>query len=269
MKAIITGASSGMGAEMARILSRKGYDVVLVARTRENLEKVAEGIKTKVDVVPLDLTIEANCYKLYDMYKDEDIDIFINCAGSGVYGFLDKTNMEDELQSIKLDVIAVQILTKLFYEKFMRENKGRIMNVSSIAAFQPGPLMASYYASKVYVYSLTIALYEEIRRRKRNVKVHVLCPGPTKTNFIKKCGVSFAVKEMSCKYVCEYAIKQMFKDKLIIIPGKLYKLMKFAERFSPETFTIKFEYRMQKKKVDRLVKQEKRRAKLESKKQVK
>ena len=149
MKALITGASSGIGASIARILSNKGYDLILVARRKTRLNKLKSELSGNVTVIPLDISSTFNCMDLYNQVKDEDVEILINCAGFGVFGDFTETSLDKELDMIDTNIKGVHILTKLFLQKFTKLNRGYILNVASSAAFQPGPLMASYYASKV------------------------------------------------------------------------------------------------------------------------
>ena len=248
MKALITGASSGIGKDMAYILSKMNYDLILVARSIDKLEEIKKDIKTNVTLYQYDLSDMDNCYKLYDNVKNEDIDIIINNAGFGVFGSFDKTNIDRELEMINLNIKAVHILTKIFLKDFKKKNEGYILNVASSAAFLPGPLMASYYASKAYVLHLTEALYEELRRDKSNVYVGVLCPGPVDTNFNNVAGVKFGVKAMNSNVVASYAIKCMFKKKLIIIPGMSIKLIYYFGKILPLKYLLKVTYNIQKAK---------------------
>lgn len=248
MKALITGASSGIGKDLSYILSNMNYDLILVARSIDKLEEIKKDFKTNVTLYQYDLSNIDNCYKLYDKVKSEDIDIIINNAGFGVFGSFDKTNIDRELEMINLNIKAVHILTKLFLKDFKKENKGYILNVASSAAFLPGPLMASYYASKAYVLHLTEALYEELRRDKSKVYVGVLCPGPVDTNFNNVAGVKFGVKAMNSKDVASYAIKCMFKKKLIIIPGMSIKLIYYFGKILPLKCLLKVTYNIQKAK---------------------
>lgn len=248
MKALITGASSGIGKDLSYILSNMNYDLILVARSIDKLEEIKKDIKTNVTLYQYDLSNIDNCYKLYDKVKNEDIDIIINNAGFGVFGSFDKTNIDRELEMINLNIKAVHILTKLFLKDFKKENEGYILNVASSAAFLPGPLMASYYASKAYVLHLTEALYEELRRDKSNVYVGILCPGPVDTNFNNVAGVKFGVKAMNSMDVASYAIKCMFKKKLIIIPGMSIKLIYYFGKILPLKYLLKVTYNIQKAK---------------------
>ena len=248
MKALITGASSGIGRDMSIILSQKGYDLILVARRMEKLEELKKTLSTDVQTISLDLSKEEACFSLYEQVKEEDIDILINNAGFGIFGVFDEIDIQGELKMIDTNIKAVDILTKLFLKDFKRKNSGYILNVASSAAFLPGPLLSSYYASKAYVLRLTEAIYEELRRAGSKVYVGSLCPGPVDTEFNQTANVKFSVKGLTSQYVADYAIKQMFKRKLTIVPGTTMKLVRFFEKFVPEKPLLKMAYRMQKRK---------------------
>ena len=248
MKALITGASSGIGRDMARILSRKGYDLILVARREERLKELKSELKTNIEIISLDVSEVENCYNLYNQVKKQDIEIVINNAGFGIFGKFTDIDLEKELNMIDVNIKAVDILTKLFLKDFKEKNKGYILNVASSAAFLPGPLLSSYYATKAYVLRLTEAIYEELRREKSNVYVGVLCPGPVNTEFNKVANVRFALKGLTSEYVAKYAIEKMLKRKLIIIPGFVMKCAKFAIRFVPEKLLLRVAYNQQKRK---------------------
>lgn len=246
MRALITGASSGIGRELAIILSEKGYDVVLVARDEKGLKNVSKLCKTKTYIESMDLSDYKNCIKLFNKYKD--IDLLVNNAGFGLCGEFISTNLDKELNMIDLNIKAVHVLTKLYLSSMVKQDSGRILNVASSAAFMPGPLMSTYYSTKSYVYRLTVAIYEELRRNKSNVKVSVLCPGPVSTNFNNVADVKFAVKEDDCKKVCKYAVDKMFKNKLVIIPGISMKVIVFLTRLLPVKLVSKIDYNIQRKK---------------------
>ena len=248
MKALITGASSGIGASIARILSDKGYDLILVARRKTRLNKLKSELSGNVTVIPLDISSTFNCMDLYNQVKDEDVEILINCAGFGVFGDFTETSLDKELDMIDTNIKGVHILTKLFLQKFTKLNRGYILNVASSAAFQPGPLMASYYASKAYVLRLDEALNEELRQVKSNVKVCTLCPGPVDTEFNKVAKVQFSVKPLTSDYVANYAINKMFKGKTLIIPGFTMRLNYYFNRFLPKRLILKIAYSIQSKK---------------------
>ena len=251
MKALITGASSGIGRDMARVLSLKGYDLILVARDKVKLNELKNELKTDVEVITMDLGIKENCINLYEQVKDKNIDILINNAGFGNIGAFRKTDLDKELYMIDLNINAVHILTKLFIKDFIKRDSGYILNVASSAAFQPGPLMATYYSTKSYVYHLTLALYEELRRIKSNVKVSCLCPGPVDTNFNKVANCEFKLKSLSSEYVARYAIDKMFKNKLLIIPGLNIKLVYLFGRLVPTKLKLRMAYNIQYRKTQK------------------
>lgn len=248
MKALITGASSGIGADMARILSSKGYDLILVARRKNKLEELSKELNTNIKLIPMDISILDNCYKLYNIVKNENIDILINNAGFGTFGMFLNVDLDTELNMIDLNIKSVHVLTKLFLKDFKKKDSGYILNVASSAAFMSGPLLSTYYATKSYVMRLTTALYEELRHNNSNVYVGVLCPGPVDTEFNSVAGVKFALKGLKSYDVANYAIKNMFKKKLLIIPGFSIKLGILATRLLPMKLMLKISYRIQRKK---------------------
>jgi len=246
MKALITGASSGIGREMAIYLSELGYDLIVVARSKDKLEKLKNILKTNVIVYELDLSVVDNCYLLYENVKDEKIDIIINNAGFGVFGNYEFDMLDEEINMIDLNVKCLHILTKLFLNNTYTK---RILNVSSSAGLMKGgPLMSGYYATKSYVCSYTFALYEELRRNKSDKKISVLCPGPVDTNFNKRANVKFNLKSLDARYVARYAIDKMFKNKLIIIPGFSVRMGIFFSRFLPTKLLLRISYNIQKRK---------------------
>lgn len=248
MKALITGASSGIGRYMAITLSKKGYDLILVARRREKLEDLRRILKTEVQIICMDISSEEACFSLYASVRSESIDILINNAGFGVYGAFSNTELKSELAMINTNIKAVHILTKLFLKDFSDRNSGYILNVASLAAFLPGPLLSSYYATKAYVLRLTLAIYEELRREGSNVYVGCLCPGPVETEFDKIANVKSSVKGLSSRFVAEYGIKQMFKRKLVIVPGLTMKLTQIFNRLLPDKLLLRIAYMLQKRK---------------------
>lgn len=247
MKALVTGASSGIGREMAKILSDMGYDLILVARRKKKLEELKKQLTTKVTIINLDISSTYNCTKLYDKVKKEDIDIVINNAGFGLFGEFTETSLDKELDMIDTNIKAVHTLTKLFLKDFKEKDSGYILNVSSSAAFLSGPLMSTYYATKGYVLKLTEAIYEELRREDSNVYIGTLCPGPVDTEFNDVANVKFSIQSLNSHDVAEYAINQMFKRKLIIIPGWKMKFIVFS-RLLPRKLLLRINYNIQKKK---------------------
>ena len=252
MKALITGASSGIGRDIATEFAKRGYDLILVARNIEKLNQVKENIlnncnNINIKIIQMDVSTPENCKNLYNQVND-DIDILINNAGFGVFGDFTKTDIDKEIQLINTNITAVHILTKLFLQDMEKKNKGHILNVASIAGFMPGPLMATYYSSKAYVVRLSEAIREELRRKNSNVKLSILCPGPVNTNFNNVAGVNFAIKGLSSDYVTSYALDKMFKNKLVIIPGFANKLAKIACKFASLRLLLKVDYNIQRKK---------------------
>ena len=249
MKALITGASNGLGRDFAIKLANMGYDLVLVARSEDKLDHLKNDLKDIVDVKTevMDLSKQENVYKLYDKYKNK-IDLLINNAGFGLFGTFNQTDLDDEINLIDLNVVCIHILTKIFLKQFVSRDSGQILNVASLAAFEPGPLMDTYYATKSYVYNLSMGIYEELRRNKSNVKISVLCPGPTDTGFNDRAKVEFSVKSLSSDYVTSYALKKLKRNKLLIIPNIRLKLAVFGTRFMPRKLLLKVIYNIQERK---------------------
>ena len=271
MKALITGASSGFGWDMAHILSDMGYDIIAVARRGELLEKLKGELKTNVEAIVCDVTDREFQEALSAMLRLKRVsaplfvtaesglnDNLINNAGFGVFGAFDATSLDEELSMIDTNVKAMHTLMKLFLPAFKKRNSGYIMNVASLAAFFPGPLFASYYATKAYVLRLTQAVAEELRRDGSKVKICALCPGPAHTGFASAAKVNFGTgKEggiagkvvLTSLEVSKYAIKQMFKGKEVIVPGPIMRLGVFARHFVSDKLLAKAVYTVQSKKM--------------------
>ena len=234
---------------MARHFSKQNNELILVAKDKEKLQQVKDELGKNVKVIIADLAIESKVKELYVLCKNEKIDVLINNAGFGDCGDFCSTDLNKELSMIDVNIRAVHILTKLFLKDMVARDSGYILNVASMAAFSSGPLMATYYSTKAYVLRLTTSIYEELRRKKSKVSVSCLCPGPVSTNFNKVANVKFSIKPLNSKYVAEYAIKEMFKKKLIIIPGFKMKCMQFFSRISTTKLAAKVIYNVQKKKL--------------------
>lgn len=246
MKALITGASSGIGRDIARELNQRGYDLVLVARDLKKLDEVKAELKTNVETVSMDISNPENCKQLHENYKN--IDILVNNAGFGDCGYFDKTNLDKELQMINTNIVAYHVLTKLYLKDMKEKNNGKILNVASIAGFMPGPHMATYHATKAYVLKLTQSIYEELRKRNSNVKISALCPGPIKTPFLEKANVEFKTKVMTSTEVANYAIDKMFEGKYMILPGANNKMIRFLSKIVPDKTIGKIVYNMETKR---------------------
>lgn len=246
-KALITGASSGIGRDIARELSNRGYELVLVGRNLERLEKLKEKLNVNCKIIACDLSIVENCKKVFE--ENKDIDILINNAGLGLFGKFDETDLDTELNIINTNIVAMHILAKLYLKEMIKKNDGRILNVSSIAAFLPGPLMATYYSTKAYVVRLTESMNAELKKEKSKVKVSVLCPGPVDTNFNNTAGVKFNLHSLTSEYVARYTVDKLLKNKFMIIPGIFVKFAIFGARFTPLELLYKLVYRSQTKKM--------------------
>lgn len=251
MKALITGASSGIGRDMTKNLANRGYDLVLVARDEEKLKDLGKEIeeknKVKVETISMDLSNQDNCKILHDSVSD--VDILINNAGFGDCGSFTNTDLNKELNMIKTNIVAYHILTKLYLADMKAKNSGKILNVASIAGFMPGPLMATYYATKSYVVRLSESIREEIKKEKSNVQISILCPGPVKTNFNNVANVRFHMREANSKNVADYAIKNLLKGKFYIVPGWDVKIARFLVHFVPSSLVSKITYMIQKRKL--------------------
>lgn len=249
MKALITGASSGIGREIARYLASMGYDLIIIARNTEKLYQLRDELSNvDVRVVTLDFSREQDCYDLYRHIGGEDIDFLVNNAGFGAYGdFLD-VPLETEVKLIKTNALAVHILTKLYLQDMVKRNSGYILNVGSAAGFMAGPRFSSYYASKNYVVRLTEAVHEELRRAKSDVKISVLCPGPVRTNFNDVADVKFSINGLDAAYVAKYAVDKCMKGKMVITPGFLMKAVRFGQRFVGEELLTRISYNVQSRK---------------------
>ena len=255
MLALVTGASSGIGRDIARELAKRKDDVIIVARNEKALQELKEELEKQYEVKAyvkiVDLSNKENCIKLYEEVKAEfeNIDVLINNAGLGTCGRFTDTSLEKEQQIIDTNITALHILMKLFLKDMCKEGKGYIMNVASIAGFMPGPLMATYYASKAYVVRLTQAVQKELKFQKSNVKVSVLCPGPVKTNFQKVADVKFNSPEAESSVVARKAVEKMFKGRKIIFSSWYISLVRFFAKILPDSFMAFCCYFVQRRKI--------------------
>lgn len=243
MKALITGASSGMGHDMALILSKSYDELILVGRNEERLVNLKEELTCKSLIEVADLSDYNNCIKLFNKYKD--IDLLINNAGFGDAGLFDETSLDKDINMINTNITALHTLTKLYLKEMKERNSGHILNVASIAGFLPGPLMATYYATKNYVVRLSEAIYRELKKEKSKVKISILCPGPVNTNFEKNANVKFKMNGLNSYKVASYTLKHL--NKFYIVPGFGFKMMRIFSRFLRPNFISKYIYKMQKR----------------------
>ena len=248
MKALITGATSGIGREMAVILAKQGIDLIIASRDTKKMRQLAKRLPVNVKIVTVDLSKTEDCYYLYNETKNENIDILINNAGFGAFGYTWEVPLETELNMIGLNIRAVHILTKLFLKDFMAKDSGHILNVASSAGFLAGPLMSTYYATKSYVLRFTEAIHEELRRTGSNVKISALCPGHVETGFDKRANVKHSIGGVSARTVAKCGINGMFRGDVVILPGILMKLTYIGEKFLTEPLMLKAAYKAQSKK---------------------
>lgn len=239
--ALITGASTGIGYELSKIFAREGYNAILVARNRVKLGEVAKelerlyGISTKV--VSADLSLSSAPEKLYREIAASEIfiDVLVNNAGIGTFGPFHQTSLKSELELIQLNIASLAHLTKLFLPQMLSRRFGKILNVASTAAFQPGPFMSNYYASKAYVVSFSVALASELKGK--GVSVSVLCPGPTRSEFHKRANMEnsglMKLPFMESYEVAQKGFDGLMKGKTVIIPGTLNKIGATLGKISP------------------------------------
>jgi len=245
--ALITGASGGIGLELARVFAEQGYALVLVARSRERLEEIAVDLRpTPVQVYAKDLTLVGASEGV--LREVPRVDVLVNNAGYGVYGAFAQTSLVDELGMMQLNMSTLVTLTKLYLPGMLGARSGRILNVASTAAFQPGPLMALYYASKAFVLSFSEAIANELQGT--GVSVTALCPGPVLTGFQARTGLQKSkllqrLKPMDARTVAEAGYKGLMKGKPVVIPGLMNKIVAQSVRFSPRALVTKIVRKMQ------------------------
>lgn len=250
-KALITGASSGIGCDMARVLSGMGYDLILVARREDRLCALAEELGTPCRAIAADLSDLCECRQVYRAVQSDDLEIVINNAGFGLFGAFTETDLETELRMIRTNITAVHVLTKLFLQDFRIRNHGYILNVASSAGFMAGgPLMATYYATKSYVLRLTQAIREELRHEGSSVCVSALCPGPVDTEFNHVADVRFALPGLKSADVASYAIRGLLAGRGVMVPGAAMQISLAAKHLIPETLLTRITYHFQKRKID-------------------
>jgi short-subunit dehydrogenase len=240
--ALITGASAGLGVEFARLFARDKYNLVLVARTGPKLAELADELRQRhgvnVKTIPLDLVLPQASQNLFEETRRAGIhvDILVNNAGYGRSGYFAEIALEESYGQIQLNITALTLLTRLYLGPMLEHGSGRIMNVASTAAFQPGPLMAVYYATKAYVLSFTEALADELR--KTNIRVTCFCPGATLTEFQKRAQtensrLSKRLAPMDAKTVAEDGYRALMSGQTLAISGFKNWLVAESVRFAP------------------------------------
>ena len=237
---LITGASSGIGREFARVFAGHGWNVALTGRDSGRLEPLADSLQSEyrvsTRVVQADLSVPGAAAEIFDRLRATPITALVNNAGFGQRGRFDMLTIHSAM--IQVNVTALVELTHLFLKPMLGRRAGHILNVASVAAFQPGPLMAIYYATKSFVFSFSCALAEELRGT--GVTVTVLCPGHTKTEFHARAGIQHPAKwvpALSARRVAEAGYSAMCRGKTVVIPHPVYKLLTWISRALPATFT--------------------------------
>ncbi len=247
--AVVTGASSGIGKEIARELSERGYNLVLAARRTDRLNEIALTFGGEVEVIRADLSVAEDCFMLYEKCKEKDVEVLVNNAGFGAFGEFNDIPLEKDMEMLSVNVGAVHILTKLFLKDFIEKDKGRILNVASAAGFMPaGPLLSTYYATKSYVLTLCQSIAKELKKSGSKVTISALCPGPVKTEFDSVAGVEFGAVGLNPDKVADIAVRGMIKGKTIILPGEFVKIGKVLTKILPDSVTAAFAYKFQKAK---------------------
>lgn len=252
--ALITGASSGLGVHFARLFASDGYDVVLVARREDKLVALKDELEqiygVKAYVFAQDLSKADSAKAVFDYLKERgvSVSVLVNNAGFGDFGEFSELVWEKQSDMIQVNVTTLVQLTKLFLPEMLERKVGKILNVASIAAFEPGPLLSTYYASKAYVLSFTEALSVELKGS--GVTVTALCPGPTETGFedaasAKSSGLFKNLKVARADKVAEYGYNKLMSGKVVAIPGFFNKILPFAVRFVPRALVRKLVYKIQ------------------------
>ena len=225
-----------------------GCELILVARREDRLKALANCLNGTPKIISMDIGNAEKAKELYELTKDENIDILINNAGFGVWGSFTETSEDREVEMIRLNIETMHVLFKLFLKDFKARNSGKILNVASAAAFAPGPYMAAYYASKAYVLRLTESAAYELKEENSNVTVSALCPGPVDTEFNRVAGVHFSVRPLTSKYVAKYAVINLIKGKTVIVPGLSIKLAAAVSKFGPSGAAAGVTAKIQKRK---------------------
>nr|WP_027625991.1 SDR family oxidoreductase [Clostridium lundense] len=236
---LITGASSGIGYELAKVFAKNGYNLILVARRVDILEELKESLSKEYDimvkVIGIDLIKPNSVEYVFEQIKNckLSIDILVNNAGIGSCGLFSETNLKKIEDTIQLNITALTKCTKFAVDEMLKRKSGKILNVASTGAYQPGPLISVYYATKAYVLSFSEAIYNELKPY--NVTVTALCPGTTSTEFSKNAGKGDLKNAMSARKVAEMAYKGLMKDKRIVIPGALNKFLVCMSKLIPRS----------------------------------
>lgn len=251
MYAFITGASSGIGREISILLAKRGYHLILVARREERLKQLKKQLQKKwnkleIIIEDCDISKQENCIHLFEKYQSYPITVVINNAGFGAVGNFTDISLEKELNMIQTNIRAVHIFTKLFSASM---KKGYILNVASMAAFQPGPFLATYSATKSYVFELSMAINYELKRQGKSVHITTLCPGPVNTEFNAVAGADFALPSISAKACARQAVEGLFSKKDFVVPSLSMKVLHMLTKITPYSILLPVNYKIQTKKL--------------------
>ena len=241
--ALITGASEGLGRDLAELFARDGHQLVLVARNEARLTELAANLRNQfhveTEVIVQDLSAPDASQHVFDRLQGKPIDFLINNAGFGTHGPFAESDVQSQLAMLQVNIVALTHLTRLILPQMLKRRSGRIMNMASVAGFLPGPLMAVYYATKAYVISFSEALANEAARS--GVTVTAVCPGPTKTEFQKRAGIEasplFERNVMSSMDVARIGYKAMMRGKRVAVTGFANQFMAVGTKFMPTRLT--------------------------------
>ena len=254
---LITGASGGIGYEFAKLFAQDGCNLVLVARSVDKLNKIADEFKNKfgidVKVITKDLSNPLASKEIFTELEQASVrvDVLVNNAGFGTYGLFHEIDLNAELELLQVNILCLTHLTKLFLKGMVKQGSGKILNVASTASFQPGPLMAVYYASKAYVLSFSEAIANELEGT--GVSVTALCPGPTESGFQQRAAMENSKlvsgqKIMTAEAVAEIGYRGLLENKTVVVPGIKNKLLAESVRFTPRKLVTKLVRNMQESK---------------------
>ncbi len=253
---LVTGASSGIGFELAKLFSRDGSDVILVARDQARLDAAAADMPGQTTTIVADLSVPSAPQTLFDKLAglDRRVDVLVNNAGFGTVGPLADQPLANQLEMVQVNIASVVALTRLFLPDMLRRKSGGILNVASTAGFQPGPYMSVYYATKAFVLSFSQAIAEEAAND--NVTVTALCPGPTDTHFQARAGVTYSplfnsrfIKVMSAADVARVGYEAFRQNRRVIIPGITNRLAAFSTRLTPRRLSAKLAGKLNRNKL--------------------
>ncbi|MDU1443293.1 MAG: SDR family oxidoreductase [Clostridium cochlearium] len=251
---LITGASSGIGYELAHVFAQNNYNLILVARRIDKLNEMKkyfnDNYKISVEVIGKDLSKPRAAEDVFYKIKDLgfDIDVLVNNAGVGHCGLFHEIELEKHRETIQLNIIALTELTKLVTTDMVTRRKGSILNIASTGAYQPGPLISVYYATKAYVLSFSEALYNELKPY--NIKVTALCPGTTNTEFAKNSGKGELKNAMSARTVAEIGYRTLMKGKRVEVPGILNKVLVSMSKITPRRILASIVRSIQRKAIE-------------------